>query len=272
MRHRKFLRLSSMLGSELLARGVLEVMWDGAYESGDDRLGTADDLELVVRWSGERGALSRALIECGFVDALSETDLRVHDLWHHAPEYVRKRRAREVARIERVAPSSKRRSVSAVRRSVSAMSQQPSGSDCTPSPSPSPAPTPSPTPEEHKSVSSVPAVAVTEPAVMTFPVVGSHGSEWALTQAQMAEWVALFPNLDVPVELRSALAWARANPSKRKTAGGMPRFLASWLTRATNGPRGSPTVAPFRAQDKGSRSMAAGDEAIAMLRQMGVGK
>ncbi len=72
------------------------------------------------------------------------------------------------------------------------------------------------------------------PAVLVFPTVGTDGTGWGLSEAQIAEWVALFPTIDVLGEARKALAWVLANPGHRKTARGMPRFLVGWLSRTTN--------------------------------------
>jgi hypothetical protein len=69
--------------------------------------------------------------------------------------------------------------------------------------------------------------------VLMFPVVGQH-DPWMPTDEQVTQWQALYPDLDVAQELRKALAWTVANPSNRKTARGMPRFLVSWLNRATD--------------------------------------
>lgn len=73
---------------------------------------------------------------------------------------------------------------------------------------------------------------------LQFPVVGQHGMTWQLSEAQVAEWATLFPNLSIPVEMRKALAWVRANPGRRKTGRGMAKFLVGWLTRATDGHHG----------------------------------
>lgn len=111
MTHRKFRRLKASLGSAIVARGVLELLWDPCYESGDDYLGTADDIEDLVGWAGERGALTKALVDAGapegfgFIEPVAEgaTTYRVHDLWHHAPDYVSNRRTREdERRIDKV--------------------------------------------------------------------------------------------------------------------------------------------------------------------------
>jgi hypothetical protein len=104
MRHRKFIKLIAALGSQPLARGVLEMLWDAAYDAGDDRLGGPGELEILAGWNGERGVLAGALVSSGFVDQVSPDDFRVHDLWDHAPDYVRKRRDRELSRKSRSRP------------------------------------------------------------------------------------------------------------------------------------------------------------------------
>lgn len=100
MRHKKFARLARLIGNEVLARGHLELLWEVAYENGDDLVGDAGDLEHLTKWGGAPGALAAALLEAGFVDQEGD-QYRVHDLWDHAPDYVRKRRQRENERQEK---------------------------------------------------------------------------------------------------------------------------------------------------------------------------
>jgi hypothetical protein len=98
MRHRKFARLARLLGGDVArARGHLEMVWEVAYENGDELLGDAGDVEQLAAWRGKPGQLVDALVQAGFLDASPE-GLRVHDLWDHAPDYVRKRRSRESQR------------------------------------------------------------------------------------------------------------------------------------------------------------------------------
>jgi hypothetical protein len=98
--------LERALGSTMLARGALELLWESCYECGDDYVGTADDIEQLVRWQGEPGKLASALFDAGgpkgagFIeldDSIEDSvpHYRVHDLFHHAPEYVTSRRSRE---------------------------------------------------------------------------------------------------------------------------------------------------------------------------------
>lgn len=94
------------------------------------------------------------------------------------------------------------------------------------------------------SVESVEADASTP--VASFPCVG-RDPQWALLDAQVQEWAALYPNLDVLDECRKALAWIQANQGHRKTAKGMPRFLVGWLNRSVErGGRRQAVSAPAR--------------------------
>jgi len=92
--------------------------------------------------------------------------------------------------------------------------------------------------------SSEPPSAASEP-VLVFPCVGQR-AEWVLRTEHVTDWQALYPPLDVLAECRKALAWLHATPSRRKTAGGMPRFLVGWLNRSADDCRQAPRGAPDR--------------------------
>lgn len=84
---------------------------------------------------------------------------------------------------------------------------------------------------------------VSPPAVvLEFPTEGKGGKRWSLTEAKLAEYEAVYPNLDVMAEMRKALQWCRDNPTKLKTRNGMPAFLTRWLNRAQDKPRAGPLV------------------------------
>lgn len=68
------------------------------------------------------------------------------------------------------------------------------------------------------------------PVLLSFKTNGKP-TFWVLTQNQVDEWGALYPNLDILACCRKAYAWIEANSTKRKTAGGMPKFLVGWLNR-----------------------------------------
>lgn len=83
------------------------------------------------------------------------------------------------------------------------------------------------------------------PAVLTFPTDGSK-TTYLLTEQQVSDWRALYPGLDVLGECRRALAWVHANPTKRKTAAGMSKFLVGWFNRSLEKPAAAPPNRPRR--------------------------
>lgn len=249
-RHRKFLRLARAIGGPIIARGVLELLWDSCYECGEDYVGTASDIESLVGWTGESGALARALVEAGapegqgFIEPVhgsaSSTLYRVHDLWHHAPDYVAKRHKRELERNQKVKPCIDRRTAPNGGLVPPTLDWQ-NGVDRPPAPALAPAPAQesvSPEPQRDSEPDDDPALAI-------FPVVGKGPREWALRESQVASWRELYPTIDVMSEVRKMVAWIDAKPNRRKTAKGMPAFCVNWLNRATDSRGGS-----GRAQDR----------------------
>lgn len=70
--------------------------------------------------------------------------------------------------------------------------------------------------------------------LMEFAVVGMGLKTWPLSAEQVAVFATAFPNIDVLAEMRKAWVWIDTNPGRRKTFGGMPSFLAKWLTRSVD--------------------------------------
>lgn len=73
-------------------------------------------------------------------------------------------------------------------------------------------------------------------AILSFPTVGAVRMFY-LTDSKLREYQESYQDLDVLAECRAARQWCIDNPSKRKTASGMPRFLAAWLVKAQNSGR-----------------------------------
>lgn len=71
--------------------------------------------------------------------------------------------------------------------------------------------------------------------IETIPLVGQATAEVCETYVQ--EMDRLFPAVDVPQTLREIRAWNLVNPSRRKTATGIAKHVASWLQKAQNGGR-----------------------------------
>jgi hypothetical protein len=160
MDHRKFRRLVALLGvGPAQTRGHLEMLWDSAYQNGEAYIGDQTDVELAAGWLGEPGALCKVLVECGgvgpgFIDRRPDgATFEVHDLFDHAPEYVKSR-----WRMER-----KRREAGArVRKEKEAFVTVPNSSEQTEkgyaSPAPAPAPAPAPLVQTSGAAAAAPAV------------------------------------------------------------------------------------------------------------------
>lgn len=73
-----------------------------------------------------------------------------------------------------------------------------------------------------------PALPAPAPAI-TLPLVDK--SEFPITSAQVAEFRELYPAVDVMAQLREMRGWCIGNPTKRKTKGGILRFVTSWLAK-----------------------------------------
>jgi uncharacterized protein YdaU (DUF1376 family) len=72
-----------------------------------------------------------------------------------------------------------------------------------------------------------------EVIVLTFPCIGSNDkTTYGVTQPQVTKWQETYTAIDVLAELRRAAMWTDANPERRKTHKGVPRFLIAWLGKA----------------------------------------
>lgn len=94
------------------------------------------------------------------------------------------------------------------------------------------------TSDEHLGVSvsvSVSDMARQAPPVLPDPpfieIPLNDGTAFPITASQVDEFSGLYPSVEVAQELRGMRAWAIANPSKRKTKGGVMRFVNSWLAK-----------------------------------------
>jgi uncharacterized protein YdaU (DUF1376 family) len=100
-----------------------------------------------------------------------------------------------------------------------------------------------------------------EVAIIVFPVVGGS-RKWGLVPSHVETLREAFPGVDVIQEARKALAWVESN--NKKTAGGMPRFLFTWMSRANDSRRGS-GAAPAPADPRGN--IAAAEAVMRRLEQ-----
>lgn len=71
-------------------------------------------------------------------------------------------------------------------------------------------------------------------AALVFSTVGVNGNTWSPTTEQLAFWRTAYPALDIEAECRRAQVWLESHPERRKTAGGMARFLVGWFNRSND--------------------------------------
>lgn len=269
--HRKFRRLVHLLQEpKPHVLGYLEMIWASAYESGEELIGDANDVELAAEFPHTPGKLVRALMDSGFVDE-REGLYYVHDLLDHAPEYVsrrlkreQERRARGDDRKHRFAHRDRQKTASwrstadddGIRPPNSALGGHcPTNAELRPSPStqhPAPAPStrsqhpaPAPAPDERagaeraslidqQSSQDVPQHG-TGPIEMRFPA--ADDQEWRLHRNQLLRFRELHPSVDVVAELRLACDWLERKAKKPRPASRMLQFLSDWLGRAPASPQ-----------------------------------
>ena len=70
-------------------------------------------------------------------------------------------------------------------------------------------------------------------------IVLKDGREWVPDGYFLQEMIRLHPKVDVKAEFMAMRGWCISNPTKRKTRGGIKRFVSGWLDRAQNKPQGN---------------------------------
>lgn len=84
--------------------------------------------------------------------------------------------------------------------------------------------------------------AASEPAVLS--IILNCKSLHPITQPDIDDWQKLFPAVDVLGELRKMVAWAEANPARRKTDRGIRKFVVSWLMKEQDKGHKIPAIQP----------------------------
>jgi hypothetical protein len=215
-----------------------------------------EEIAIMCDWEGDSDELVVSLFETGWIDLHEEHRLVVHD-WHkHAPKFIKGVAARsggflsEENALRVTDPKSATLSsllrVGNWRARVLPNLTKPNltneegvPSSCTETCDPDKPESLAPCQPRDDS-----------PVVMKFPVEGSVPPIWKLRQSRIDKMADLFPSLDVVHQCRLALQWLEDNPTKRKTANGMPRFLTGWMKREVdrgpvrnNGPSQKKTLA-----------------------------
>ena len=78
------------------------------------------------------------------------------------------------------------------------------------------------------------------------PITLNDGTEWTCPLADYEEYKRLYPGVDIDNAFREMRAWCNSNPTKRKTARGIKRFVNGWLSRQQDSGKGSHTSKQVR--------------------------
>lgn len=73
-----------------------------------------------------------------------------------------------------------------------------------------------------------------EPEADVAALILNDGAEWKPTEALVAEYVRLYPNVDVKQQFNEMRSWCLSNPDRRKTKRGITRFINNWLSKEQN--------------------------------------
>lgn len=231
--HPKFTHLKHLLGMKKYeALGLLESLWHftGKYApQGNVGKFSDTEIEIWLEWGGKAGAAIQALVDSRWLDRDGVHRLVVHDWQRHADDATRKALSRN--KLEFVSPTPE--SVPTC-RDMSGHIQEVSGPPVACSLYPEFKSFKDSCAEPSKSM--VHAPPSDSPVVIEFPVKAKPKAphSWPLHRDKLREYEQTFAGLDVIGELRKARQWCVDNPSKQKTAGGMARFLFSWLERTNN--------------------------------------
>jgi len=238
--HPKFADLMARLGRpKYVALGCLEAIWHftGRFTpQGNIGKYTDQAIEAWVGWEGNPGELISALTTTHWIDPSEPFRLLVHD-WHiHADN------ATKLAL--------KRAKLTFCVHTVTTPSQQCNDTvqqTLIPSRLPEPVPVPVPEPEKKtKTCAPTSAAPVHVEPVTSAMWEGQplaletvSGELWLVPAADCVAWADAYPGVNVLQELLKMREWLRANSKNRKTAGGMRRFIVSWLGRAQDRSRPS---------------------------------
>lgn len=97
---------------------------------------------------------------------------------------------------------------------------------------PEPEPDQEPEPEQDGYAEPLRVRALEIPPIpfMEFPTNRPH-ENYFVTEREIVEYETLYPAVDVRQEIRKMRGWLLANPTKRKTNRGFPKFVNGWLSK-----------------------------------------
>ncbi len=211
--HPKTTRLIALIGDTADAYPVRMWAYLGKFHAKDGTFAgySIPEIEGVLRWRGDSGALVAALVKVQFLDE-TPAGYQAHD-WneHEAHIFVFKERGK--------ANANKRWG------NASSIANGIAGGNAPALPY-----------LEVPILEAEPSASGEPEAVLEFPIVGKTqkllgAGGWSLTKTKLIEYQESFPGVDVLAECKKALQWTRDNPANRKTKSGMPAFLCRWLSK-----------------------------------------
>ena len=208
--------------------GLLEMLWISAHQAADP-IFCEGEVEAVCEWYGEEGILVAALLETKWLDNLGNGSVEIHNYWENCPRYVWDRARKKVERKKRPTKLSTDCADASTDSKEMSHTTQPNPTQ------------PNPTRPEEKKASAKPeadsAAAAEDPTFLHFDCPGNQKT-FALKEAKVLEYENAYgEQINVRRELQRAAQWLRDNPTRKKTAKGMPRFLGAWLGRAVDSGR-----------------------------------
>lgn len=234
IRHRKVCELARELRlrrSHVI--GHLHALWHAALEQQDDGDLTAWSDEFIAEMSdfpGDAPQYVRLLQKAGFLDGRL-----IHDWIDYAGRFLRARysssnpdRLVEIwAKHGRIYGGEGRSDKRVTPKRQVNNTHQPNPTNLT-----------QPTMEGCSAAET--AAKPAEAVFLEFPCKPATRSDqqttFAVTETEIAELAETFPAVDVPNQVRRALKWIRANPTRIKTSRGMPDFLYGWMRREQDRP------------------------------------
>ena len=100
-----------------------------------------------------------------------------------------------------------------------------------------------PNPESNPKEYCAEPQAADAPPVISLPL--NDGTFFDVSENDRAKWSQLYPSVDVLQQLRNMAGWCDSNPTKRKTRGGIKRFITAWLAREQDKCGKAPQNKPF---------------------------
>lgn len=76
-----------------------------------------------------------------------------------------------------------------------------------------------------------------EPEAPVEKLLLNDGTTWRPTVSLYEEYKRLYPAVDIDQEFRNMCGWCNSNATKRKTRGGIKRFVTNWLSKEQNSAR-----------------------------------